>query len=75
MLVKSKELSKRDLLTCAIGQIVMESDLAQNVMPVDFYNFRVNYNLKKTITIAIKGYHLDMPEKVFHFEKKYVFFL
>ena len=68
--MKTKELSKRDLLTCAIGQIVMESDLAQNIMPADFYNLRVNHNLKKTITIAIKGYHLDMPEKVLYFEKK-----
>jgi hypothetical protein len=42
----------------------MESDLAQNIMPVDFYNFRVNYNLKKKITIAINGSHLDIPEKV-----------
>lgn len=64
MLQKSKELSKRDLLTCAIGQIVMESDIAQNIMPADFYNFRVNYNLKKKIIIAIKATHLDMPEKV-----------
>lgn len=57
-------MSKRDLLTCAIGQIVMESDLAQNIMPSDFYNFRVNYNLKKNIKISVKGSHLDVPEKV-----------
>ena len=42
----------------------MESDNAQNIMPADFYNFRVNYNLKKKITISIKGSHIDMPEKV-----------
>ena len=43
----------------------MESDLAQNIMPFDFYNFRVNYNLKKNIKISVKGSHLDVPEKVY----------